>query len=162
MPRSWVAVGSTLYRGGREGIYEGCSALSSTDTWFKNSLLRCFQLSQCIGVYFDQKPSKHDQNMCIKYSTPDLWNLVEYQTWLQCILKLIPIIISFNRTRRLHWGNFADDGGRKEVTCYSRCGTIKIPPCSNAIRAEHGSHHRRASPAMVNVPLWMKYSWARL
>jgi hypothetical protein len=30
-----------------------------------------------------------------------------------------------------------DETGKTEVPCQSRCGTIKIPPCSKALSVEH-------------------------
>jgi hypothetical protein len=34
------------------------------------------------------------------------------------------------------WGGPSDKTGKTEVPCRSRCGTIKIPPCSKALSAE--------------------------
>jgi hypothetical protein len=34
-------------------------------------------------------------------------------------------------------GDPSDETGKTEVPCHSRCGTIKIPPCSKALSAEH-------------------------
>jgi hypothetical protein len=31
----------------------------------------------------------------------------------------------------------SDENGKTEVPCHSRCGKIKIPPCSKALSAEH-------------------------
>jgi hypothetical protein len=39
--------------------------------------------------------------------------------------------------RRLNGGVPSDETGKSEVPCRSRCGTIKIPPCSKALSAEH-------------------------
>jgi hypothetical protein len=35
------------------------------------------------------------------------------------------------------WGGPSDETGKTEVLCHSRCGAIKIPPCSKALSAEH-------------------------
>jgi hypothetical protein len=56
------------------------------------------------------------------------------------------------RKRRL---NPLDETGETEVPCHSRCGTIKIPPCSKALSAEHGPKFCSPSPAMVTSP----YKW---
>jgi hypothetical protein len=34
------------------------------------------------------------------------------------------------------WGVPLDETRKMEVPCHSRCGTIKIPPCSKAMSAE--------------------------
>jgi hypothetical protein len=34
-------------------------------------------------------------------------------------------------------GIASDETGKTEVPCHSRFGTIKIPPCSKALSAEH-------------------------
>jgi hypothetical protein len=43
----------------------------------------------------------------------------------------------------------SDKTGKTEVLCHSRCGTIKITPCSKVLRAEH---IYSLSPAMVTSP----------
>jgi hypothetical protein len=35
------------------------------------------------------------------------------------------------------WGSPSDETGKTEAPCHWRCGTIKIPPCSKALSAEH-------------------------
>jgi hypothetical protein len=47
------------------------------------------------------------------------------------------------------WGGPSDETGKTEVPCHSRCGTIKILPCSRALRAEHRPKFCSLSPAMV-------------
>jgi hypothetical protein len=54
------------------------------------------------------------------------------------------------RKRRLNGRTF-----RTEVPCHSRCGTIKITPCSKALSAEHRPKFCSPSPAMVTSP----YKW---
>jgi hypothetical protein len=44
---------------------------------------------------------------------------------------------------------------KNEVLCHSRCGTIKILPCSKALRAEHRPTFCSLSPVMVTSP----YKW---
>jgi hypothetical protein len=53
------------------------------------------------------------------------------------------------------WGGSLDETGKTEVTCHCRCGTMKIPPCSKALSAEHRTKFCRPSPAMVTSP----YKW---
>jgi hypothetical protein len=43
----------------------------------------------------------------------------------------------------------SDETGKTEVPSHSRCGTIKIPPCSKALSAEHRPKFCSPSPAMV-------------
>jgi hypothetical protein len=48
-------------------------------------------------------------------------------------------------------------------SCHSRCGAIKIPPCSKALNAEHRSKLYRSkfcspSPAMVRLHLREKFT----
>jgi hypothetical protein len=47
--------------------------------------------------------------------------------------------------------------GKSEAPCHSRRGTIKIPPCSKALNAEH--RPKFCSPSALMVTL-VKYSWA--
>jgi hypothetical protein len=35
------------------------------------------------------------------------------------------------------WGGHPGETGKNEVPSHSRCGTIKIPPCSKALGAEY-------------------------
>jgi hypothetical protein len=35
------------------------------------------------------------------------------------------------------WGSPSDETGKTEALCHSKCGTIKIPPSSKALSAEH-------------------------
>jgi hypothetical protein len=42
-----------------------------------------------------------------------------------------------------------DETGKTEALCQGRCGTIKIPPCSKALSAEHRPKFCSPSPAMV-------------
>jgi hypothetical protein len=35
------------------------------------------------------------------------------------------------------WGSPSDETRKAEAPYHSRCGTIKIPPCSKALSAEH-------------------------
>jgi hypothetical protein len=56
------------------------------------------------------------------------------------------------RKRRLQeWGGPSDKTGKTEAPCHSRCGTIKIPPCSKALRSKFCS----PSPVIVASP----YKW---
>jgi hypothetical protein len=41
------------------------------------------------------------------------------------------------RKRRLNEGYLSDETVKYEVPCRSRCGMIKIPPCSKALSAEY-------------------------
>jgi hypothetical protein len=45
-----------------------------------------------------------------------------------------------------------NETGKTEVPCHSRCCTIKIPPCSKALSAEHRPKFCSPSPAMVTTP----------
>jgi hypothetical protein len=40
---------------------------------------------------------------------------------------------------------------KRKVPCRSRCGTIKIPPFSKALSAEHRPKFAALSPAMVTA-----------
>jgi Fe-S-cluster containining protein len=46
----------------------------------------------------------------------------------------------------------SDETGKTEAPCHSRCGTIKIPPCSRALSAKHRPKFCSPSPAMVTSP----------
>jgi hypothetical protein len=46
-------------------------------------------------------------------------------------------------------GGPLDETGKTEVARHSRCGTIKIPSCSKALRAEHSPKFCSPSLAMV-------------
>jgi hypothetical protein len=59
------------------------------------------------------------------------------------------------RIEATEWGGPSEETGKTEVPCHSRCGTIKIPPCSKALSAEHGAEFCSPSPAMVTSP----YKW---
>jgi hypothetical protein len=50
------------------------------------------------------------------------------------------------------WNDPSDETGKAEVPCHSRCGTIKIPPCSKALSAELRPKFCSPSPAMVASP----------
>jgi hypothetical protein len=41
------------------------------------------------------------------------------------------------RKTQLVGGGPSDETGETEALCHSRCGTMKIPPCSKALSAEH-------------------------
>jgi hypothetical protein len=47
------------------------------------------------------------------------------------------------------WDSPSDETGKTEAPCHSRCGTIKIPPCSEALSAEHRPKFCSPSPVMV-------------
>jgi hypothetical protein len=47
--------------------------------------------------------------------------------------------ISFVSYEATEWDGPSDETGKTEVPCYSRCSAVKIPPCSKALSAEHGS-----------------------
>jgi hypothetical protein len=49
----------------------------------------------------------------------------------------------------------SDETGKTEVPCRSRCDTIKIPPCSKALSAEHRPRFCSTSPEMVTY----SYKW---
>ena len=51
--------------------------------------------------------------------------------------------------------SFGWDRKKTEVPCHSRCGTIKIPPCSKSLSTEHRPKFCSLSPAMVTSP----YKW---
>jgi hypothetical protein len=50
------------------------------------------------------------------------------------------------------WGGPSDETWKPEDLCHSRCGTIKNPPCSKALSAEHKPQLGNPSPAMVPSP----------
>jgi hypothetical protein len=51
------------------------------------------------------------------------------------------------------WGGFSDETGKTEVPCHSRCGMIKIPPCSKTLSMEHRPKFCSSpSPVMVTIP----------
>ena len=47
--------------------------------------------------------------------------------------------------------SLSDETVKTEVPCRSRCGMIKIPPCSKALSAEHGPKFAAQSPVMVTA-----------
>jgi hypothetical protein len=57
--------------------------------------------------------------------------------------------VSYKATK---WGGPSDETGKTEVPCRSRCGLIKIPPCSEALSAEHRPKFCSPSPAMATSP----------
>jgi hypothetical protein len=59
------------------------------------------------------------------------------------------------RKRQLIGGGLSGETGKTEASCHSRCGTIKIPPCSKALSAEHRPKFCSSSPVMVTYP----YKW---
>jgi hypothetical protein len=84
-----------------------------------------------------------------------------------CLIKVYPVrtgvIIDpphpfVCRKRRLNGGGPSEETGKTEVPCHSRCVTIKIPPCSKALSAEHRPKFSSPSPAMVRYP----YKWKSL
>ena len=57
-------------------------------------------------------------------------------------------------------GSPSNETAKTEVPCHSRCGTLKIPPCSTAVRAEHRPTFCSRLPAMVtspNEPIILQY-----
>jgi hypothetical protein len=48
-----------------------------------------------------------------------------------------------------------DSNGKTEAPCHSMCGTIKIPPCSKALSAEHRPKLCSPSPVMVTSPYYI-------
>jgi hypothetical protein len=52
-------------------------------------------------------------------------------------------------------GGSSDETRKIEVSSHSRCGTIKIPPCSKAMSAEHRPTFCSPSQTMVTSP----YKW---
>jgi hypothetical protein len=45
----------------------------------------------------------------------------------------------------------SDETVKTEAPCRSRCGTIKIPPCSKALSAEHRPKFAALLPVMVTA-----------
>jgi hypothetical protein len=56
------------------------------------------------------------------------------------------------REKYVVFRGFSEDTGKTEVPCHSRCGTIKIYPCSKALRAEHRPTFCSPSPVIVKSP----------
>jgi hypothetical protein len=52
--------------------------------------------------------------------------------------------------------SLSDKTVKTEVLCRSRCGTIKIPPCSKALSAEHRAKFAALSPVMVTAARYLK------
>jgi hypothetical protein len=52
------------------------------------------------------------------------------------------------RKKRSNGGGPSDETEKTEAPCHSRCGTIKIPPCSETLSAEHRTKFCSPSPAM--------------
>jgi hypothetical protein len=57
-----------------------------------------------------------------------------------------------SRKRRLNGGVPSDETGKTEEPCRSECGTIKIPPNSKALSAEHTPKFCIPPPAMGTSP----------
>jgi hypothetical protein len=74
---------------------------------------------------------------------------------LQWILH-IPLCV----IRGKEWGGPTDETGKTEAPCRSGCNTIKIPPCSKVLSAEHRPKFCTTSPVMVTSPYKWKISWA--
>jgi hypothetical protein len=55
-------------------------------------------------------------------------------------------------TSPCEWGGPSDETRKTEVPCHSRCGAIKIPPCSKARSAEHRPKFYSLSPVMLMSP----------
>jgi hypothetical protein len=47
----------------------------------------------------------------------------------------------------------SDETIKTEVSCCSRCGMIKTPPCSKALSAEHRPKFAALSPVMVTAAI---------
>jgi hypothetical protein len=52
----------------------------------------------------------------------------------------------------IKWGGPSDETGKTEVPYHSRCDTIKIPPCSKALSADHRPKFCSLSPVMATSP----------
>jgi hypothetical protein len=65
------------------------------------------------------------------------------------------VLISIYLKHTTKWGGPSDETGKTEAPCHSRCGMIKIPPCSNALSAKHRPKFCSSSPVMVTSP----YKW---
>jgi hypothetical protein len=95
-----------------------------------------------------------DPNFCnyitfmYHYVRDPWWSVLEYYSRSSTSL-----CVSKEATK---WGS-ANENGKPEIPCHSRCGTIKIPPCSKALSAEHRSKFCSPSPAMVTSP----YEWKK-
>jgi hypothetical protein len=68
---------------------------------------------------------------------------------IQCHPVRIRVRIDPPHPHATDWGGPSDETGKTEVSCHSRSGTIKIPPCSKALSAEHMPKFCSPSPAMV-------------
>jgi hypothetical protein len=66
-----------------------------------------------------------------------------------------PLVCRTN-VRATNWGGPSDETEKNENPCHSRCGTIKIPPCSKALSAERRPKICSPSPAMVTSPYTCK------
>jgi hypothetical protein len=54
-------------------------------------------------------------------------------------------------------GYWMGQTGKTEALYHSRCGTIKIPPCSKALSAEHSHRTKFYSPSPAMVMSWYKW-----
>jgi hypothetical protein len=54
---------------------------------------------------------------------------------------MLPVRIRFRidlpNPLAIDWGGPSDETGKTEAPCHSRCGAIKILPCSKALGAKH-------------------------
>ena len=65
----------------------------------------------------------------------DIWNHHQNSPWGSG-LKKVPRV-SWLSHRAIKWGGPSDETAKTEAPCIGRCGTIKIPQCSQAVKAEH-------------------------
>jgi hypothetical protein len=107
------------------------------------------------GVAPDRSlPAQRPCNMLLDFYT---LSLICYSTSIHCHPVRIRVRIGSSASpcvslEATEWGGPSDETGKTEVPCHSRCGTIKIPPCSKALSAKHRPKLCSPSPAMVTSP----------
>jgi hypothetical protein len=71
-----------------------------------------------------------------------------------------PLVWCKTTKRRRNGIAILDEIRKTEVPCHSRCGTIKIPPCSKALSTEH--RPKFCSPSLVTVTIILLHNEGKI
>jgi hypothetical protein len=101
--------------------------------------------------------TNHKTSSCVMTTNHKTYSCVLWFTAM--MLKLIflsfffgPVRIQVKIDPPHPLGGPLDETGKTKAPCHSRCGTIKIPPCSKAPSAKHRPKFDSPSPVMLTSP----------
>jgi hypothetical protein len=114
----------------------------------------CVRMSESAESNCPQTPNR---NTCASqiFKTTTIIDKIKASTspWGSGLEYVLRIPLCVVRGDWMGRGGPSDETGKTEIPCHSRCGTIKIPPCSKALSAEHRPKFCSPSPAIVAADL---------